>query len=97
MEEGQLSLTPTEVTLYPAAPNPFNSTTSISYFLPRAADVRLTVYDSAGRLVQTLKEGMNIGGEHKATLNGAELPAGVYLMRLEAGGVVYSMKVVLLR
>jgi hypothetical protein len=97
VDEDITSLLPTEVTLYPAAPNPFNSTTSIRYFLPRTADVRLTVYDSAGRLVQRLSEGFATSGEHSATVQGAELPAGVYLLRLETGGDVRSMKVVLLK
>jgi hypothetical protein len=91
------SLLPTEVTLYPAAPNPFNSTTSIRYFLPRSADVSLTVYDSAGRLVQTLSEGLTASGEHRATIQGADLPTGVYLLRLETGNASRSMKVVLLK
>lgn len=61
-------LIPTEITLYPAAPNLFNSTTRVRYFLPSATDVRLTVYDSAGRLVQILHDGWTNGGEHRATL-----------------------------
>ena len=91
------SLLPTEVTLYPAAPNPFNSTVSIRYFLSRSADVSLTVYDSAGRLVQTLSEGVTASGEQRATIQGAELSAGVYLIRLDTSGTVRSMKVVLLK
>jgi hypothetical protein len=59
--------------------------------------VRLTVYDSAGRLVQVISDGMMDGGEHRATLQGAELPAGVYLLKLETGNLARSMKVVLLK
>ena len=90
-------LIPTEVTLYPAAPNPFNSTTSIRYFMPSAANVRLSVYNSVGRLVQTLSEGFAQAGNNQATLQGTDLPTGVYLLRLEAGNEVRSMKVVLLK
>ncbi len=97
VKDGTESLLPTEVTLYPAAPNPFNSTTSIRYFLPRSADVRLTIYDSAGRLVHILAEDLTLAGEHRATLHGAELSTGVYLLRLKTGDVVRSMKVVLLK
>ncbi len=97
VEDGTEGLLPTEVTLYPAAPNPFNSTTRVRYFLPRSADVRLTVYDSAGRLIQILSEDWTVAGEHRATLHGSELPAGVYLLRLETGDAVRSMKVVLLK
>ncbi len=97
LEDSKDGLLPTEVTLYPAAPNPFNSTTRVRYFLPRSADVRLTVYDSAGRLIQILSEDWTVAGEHHATLHGSEFPAGVYLLRLDTGSVVRSMKVVLLK
>lgn len=91
------SLVPTEVTLYPAAPNPFNSTTSIRYFLPNSANVRLTVYNSVGRLVQTLNDEHVQAGHNRATLHGTDLPAGVYLLRLEAGNTMQTLKVVLLK
>ena len=68
---------PTDVTLYPAAPNPFNSTTTIRYSLPRSSDVQLTVYDSAGRLVEALSDGWAEAGNHRAVLHGGELAAGV--------------------
>ena len=97
VREGRASLIPTDVTLYPAAPNPFNSTSLIRYFLPRSAEVRLMMYDSAGRLVQILNEGLNNAGEHIATLHGSELSAGVYLLQLETGDAVRTMKVVLLK
>ena len=97
VDDGTEYLLPTEVTLYPTAPNPFNSTTSIRYFISRSANVRLTVYDSAGRFVRALTEGWNTSGEHRATLQGTELPAGVYLLRLEAGVAVHTRKIVLLK
>ncbi len=97
VEDSMDDLFPTEVTLYPAAPNPFNSTTRVRYFLPRSTDVLLTAYDSAGRLVQTLHDDMTVAGEHRATLHGSEFPAGVYLLRLDTGSVVRSIKVVLLK
>jgi len=59
--------------------------------------VRLSIYDSAGRLVQTLADGRQIAGDQRATLQGSDLPAGVYLLRLEAGSVVKTGKVVLLK
>ena len=88
---------PTEVTLYTAAPNPFNSTTRVRYFLPAAGEVRLSIYVSAGRLVQTLSDGWQIAGDQRASMNGADLAAGVYLLRLEVGSVVKTGKVVLLK
>ena len=91
------NLLPSEVMLYPAAPNPFNATARIRFFLPQSANVRLTVYDSAGRQVETLMDGLQTTGVGYATLRGGELATGVYLLRLEAGAVVRSQKVVLLK
>jgi hypothetical protein len=38
-----------------------------------------------------------VSGENRATIHGAELPAGIYLLRLDTGSAVRSMKVVLLK
>jgi hypothetical protein len=78
-------------------PNPFNSTTLMSYTLPKSADVRLSLYDTAGRLVSTLVEVQQTAGRYQYTLNGADLSAGVYLLRLEVGEAVRTQKVVLLK
>ena len=55
------------------------------------------MYDSAGRLVQTLADGWQATGDQRTTLQGADLAAGVYLVRLEVGSVVKTGKVVLLK
>ena len=47
--------------------------------------------------MQTLGEGWRTAGKQSATLNGTELAAGVYLLRLEVGAVMQTMKVVLLK
>lgn len=65
--------------------------------MPHLADVRFTVYNSAGRRVQKLVDSWATAGEYRAILQGAEFPAGVYLLRLEVGNTVKSMKVVLLK
>ena len=78
-------------------PNPFNSTTSIRYFLPQEMDVQLSLFDTGGRLVTTLASGQQSMGSHHVVLNGIDLAAGLYLLRLEAGDVVQSRKVLLLK
>ena len=47
--------------------------------------------------MKTIIEGMSLPGEHASTLHGGGLLAGVYLLRLEAGDVVCTIKLVLLR
>jgi len=70
-------------------PNPFNPGTSIRFSLPRAEDVRLAVYDVAGRLVRTLVSAHREAGTHTVTWDGLDdqgkaAASGTYLYRLES-------------
>jgi len=83
-------------------PNPFNPLTTISYYLPEAARVRLEIYDVAGRRIACLVNGNEERGNHNAVWNGAGesgRPAapGIYLYRLTAGRETLSRKMVLVR
>jgi hypothetical protein len=55
---------PVEFALEQNYPNPFNPQTTISYSLPRAMQVSLTVFDLMGREVQTLVSGLEQAGRH---------------------------------
>jgi flagellar hook assembly protein FlgD len=60
------------------------------------------VYDSAGRLLRVLVDGERAAGEHELSWNGRsadgrELPSGIYLCELRAGGERQVRKLVLAR
>jgi hypothetical protein len=76
----------TSLVLRAPAPNPARSSALVRYALERAGDVRLEVFDVLGRRVATLAEGPRAPGEHAATVATSALPAGTYVVRLEAGG-----------
>ena len=78
-------------------PNPFNSSTVISFEMSDAGFVKLAVYDIAGREIITLVEGFYPAGHHQVVFEGTELASGVYFARLEAGGVMNSVKVLLMK
>jgi hypothetical protein len=78
-------------------PNPFASATTLRYALPRAADVRLEVFDALGRRVATLAEGARAAGAHEVTWNARDLASGVYIARLVAAGSVETQRLTLLR
>ena len=82
--EGTSAAVPEDFVLEAAYPNPFNPQTTIGYALPRAADVRLAVYDVLGRQVALLAEGFRPAGRHEAVFDGAGLASGLYFYRLEA-------------
>jgi uncharacterized delta-60 repeat protein len=90
-------IAPQDLSLSPPTPNPFNSTTILSYKLPFADRVQLTVWDTAGRLVATLVEGRQEKGMHEITFKGADLASGVYFVQLKAGRFENVRKLLLLR
>jgi choice-of-anchor C domain-containing protein len=67
--------------LAPPTPNPAAGPCAISYVLPRAAAIRLTVHDVAGREVAVLFAGTESAGAHSRTWSGDAAP-GIYFVRL---------------
>ncbi|GEM_PF-6295749 len=78
-------------------PNPFNPTTVITYDLPDARAVTLTVYDALGRRVAHLDEGLRAAGRHRLRFDASRLSAGVYVYTLEAGDFRAARRMVLLK
>ena len=78
-------------------PNPFYHRATLTYTLPRAAAVRVEVFDVLGRRVATLADGFQPSGLRRLVLAGLDWPSGLLLIRLIADGVVHSQRVVHLR
>ncbi|MDT7858300.1 T9SS type A sorting domain-containing protein, partial [Rubrivirga sp. S365] len=89
--------TPTEFALHAPAPNPSRGTVTVRYDLPEAASVRLAVYDLLGREVALLADGSVESGYHSAPFEAQGLPAGVYVVRIEAGSYAEVRRVTVVR
>jgi hypothetical protein len=89
--------TPDAIALHGAYPNPFNPTTAIRFTLDAGRQTRLAVYDVLGREVTVLIDGPMPAGEHKASFDASTLTSGVYIVRLEAGGMSMTRRVTLLK
>lgn len=88
--------------LYQNVPNPFNPATTISYTLPEAAFVTLSIYSVVGKLVRTLESENKSPGTHTVVWNGRDragtvLSSGVYFYRLQAGDRTLTRKMLLLK
>jgi len=68
----------------------------IDYTLPEASEVRIGLYDLAGRRVAELYSGVQEKGTHQLTWSADHLQRGIYFCRLEAGRVVLSKAVLVL-
>ena len=85
------------VLTFEAHPNPARGATGIRYFLPKKETVTLDIYDLSGRRIRRLSEGIQAAGDHNLTWSGDEAPAGVYFLRIRAGGESATRRVVLLK
>ena len=88
---------PLEFELADAFPNPFNNTTIISFSIPEYSEIRLSVYNLTGRLVQELSRGHLNAGQHSVAWNAGSIAAGSYIIRLENGDISKSTEVTLLK
>jgi len=78
-------------------PNPFNPSTVVGFRLSVAGNARLTVYDVLGREVAVLVDGPMAAGAHSVTFDASNLTSGVYLYKLEAGGMVQTKRMTLVK
>lgn len=83
-------------------PNPFNPRTSVSFELAVGGFVRAEVFDLAGRRVSVLAAGDFPAGAHTLPWLGADdagraLPSGAYMLRLQAGDEVRTVRMALVR
>jgi len=78
-------------------PNPFNPSTTISYGLMKAAQVKLEIFNIRGQRVESLVNGHQNAGTYQVVWNPTNLASGVYLYRLETAGFVQTRKLILIR
>ncbi len=88
---------PTNFSLKPNYPNPFNATTSIRYAIAKSGKVDLRVFDVAGKEIAKLVNFYQDPGEYTFTFDGKSLATGTYFVRLTAGNFTQTQKIVLLK
>ncbi len=82
--------------LYAAYPNPSRGAVNFAFSLAAPGYAELAVYDLAGRRVATPAQGEFAAGEHKITCDLALSP-GVYVYRLEAGGLTAAKRLAVVK
>ncbi len=83
-------------------PNPFNPETTISYSVGESGPVRLQVFNIRGQLVRTLIDERVETGEHRVRWHGDDqegkpVSSGVYLYRIQAGDVITTKKMLMMK
>ena len=85
-----------------SCPNPFTETTTLALALPAPSPVTLSIYNTAGRLVRNIEQGILGAGTHLLRWDGSDdggrrVASGVYFLRVTAGERTEDRKAVLLR
>jgi hypothetical protein len=65
-------------------PNPFEETTDIVFETFENGKVNVVVYDQFGKEIAVLVNETLPAGKHHATWNSSDLPAGIYMYRIES-------------
>lgn len=88
------TMTPFLSTLYP---NPFNQQTIVSFALPAAGKTNVSVYNTLGRKIAILQDGVLQQGKHTLSWNAASCASGTYFIRIETPNKTSVMRAVLLK
>jgi hypothetical protein len=75
-------------------PNPASGIVDCRWSMANGRRVTLKIYDLFGRELRVLVDEHKSPGEYTVRMDVSALPAGVYLVRLQAGHKVYTQKVI---
>ncbi len=78
-------------------PNPFNSSSSIIYSIPKSSQVTLKIFNALGEEIETLVNEEKPVGTYEVTWNALNMPSGVYFYRIQAGNFIQTKKMILLK
>jgi len=90
-------LLPSDFSLSPNFPNPFNPTTTLRYRLPESSEIHLVLYNTLGQEVMELDQGFKAAGTHQLTLYGDALSSGVYIVSFVANQQQFRQKILLIK
>ena len=76
--------TPTGYFLEQNYPNPFNPSTIIRYSIPEESNVKISIYNSLGKEIDTIANGIKQRGFYEKTWNAEGLSSGVYYAKMNA-------------
>ena len=78
-------------------PNPFNPTTTIRFNLPKAENVKLTLYNLLGQKIITLVNEYKEPGVYVINFEASDLNSGMYIYEIEAGSFTQTRKMTLIK
>lgn len=78
-------------------PNPFNPGTTVVYEVMSDTEVTLEMFNVLGQNVKFLDLGKQSPGRHQVMIYAGELASGVYMLRMQSGNEVQTLRISLVR
>jgi hypothetical protein len=91
------SETPKDYNLSQNYPNPFNPTTNINFALPKTGYVNIKVYNSIGKEIKTLVDGIYKVGTYAIGFDASSLSSGIYFYKIQTEGFTSTKKMMLVK
>lgn len=88
---------PVQCKLYQNYPNPFNPATKITYQVPLAGIVKVTITDLLGREIEIIENTYRQAGTYDVIFKGEHYSSGVYFYTLETSNYKESRKMLLVK
>lgn len=79
------------------APNPSKGIAKLSYVVTNQGHVNISLFDAAGRVVQTLVNESKPAGDYSITMNNDNLASGIYFVRVETPDGVNTKPMTIVR
>ncbi|MCD4706431.1 MAG: PQQ-binding-like beta-propeller repeat protein [Candidatus Sabulitectum sp.] len=100
--ETGINLEPSQLLGLSASPNPFTAATSISFEIFESGLTSIAIFDLTGRTISVIQDQELLAGKHTIQWDGIDqngnlVSAGLYLCRIESGGIVETTGMCLLR
>jgi hypothetical protein len=94
---GSESSLPQQFSLSQNYPNPFNPATKIDYTVAKAGQVSIKVYNTLGQEIATLVNEHLAPGHYQTLFDGTNLPSGLYIYKMTAGGFTQARRMLLIK
>ena len=78
-------------------PNPFRTSTVISYNIPHTSFVKISIYDIFGKEIRVLVNDVIDAGQYKKVFEVNNLPSGIYFCTLNTAGFNQSKKMIVIK
>ncbi len=83
--------------MYNNYPNPFNPSTIIRYSIPEASFTSIKIYNALGKEVSSLVNETKSAGTYEVEFNAHNLSSGIYYYTLQAGSLIQTKKMILIK